>query len=89
MSWMLYIFVVEDDFEIGMLIKWYFIVNDFWVIVVLNGVEMDWLFVSDWFDLVIFDIMLFGEDGFSLCCWVCVISKLLIIIVLVKGEDID
>lgn len=84
-----HILVVEDDPEIGLLIKRHLIANDFRVTVAPNGMEMDRLLASDRFDLVILDIMLPGEDGLSLCRRVRATSKLPIIIVSAKGEDID
>lgn len=32
---------------------------------------LDWVW-EIWLDVVIFDVMMFGMDGFGVLCWLCV-----------------
>jgi two-component system OmpR family response regulator len=84
-----HILVVEDDSEIGLLIKRHLVANDFKVTLARNAVEMDRLLSSDRVDLILLDIMLPGEDGISICRRVRAGSSIPIIIVSAKNEDID
>lgn len=84
-----HILVVEDDSEIGLLIKRHLVANDFKVTLARNAPEMDRLLSRDRFDLVLLDIMLPGEDGISICRRLRAASKIPIMFVSAKGEDID
>ncbi|MBN9671628.1 response regulator [Roseibium aggregatum] len=83
------ILVVEDDPEIGLLIKRHLVSNDFKVTLVQDGVEMDRQLKSGRFDLVLLDLMLPGEDGISICRRLRASSPVPIIIVSAKNEDVD
>ncbi|WP_281927380.1 response regulator [Roseibium album] len=84
-----HILVVEDDAEIGLLMKRHLVSNDFKVTVARDGSEMDRLLASNRIDLVVLDIMLPGEDGVSICRRLRATSPVPIIIVSAKNEDID
>jgi len=84
-----HILVVEDDSEIGLLIKRHLIANDFKVTLARDGVEMDRLLASNRVDLILLDLMLPGEDGLSICRRLRASSSVPIIIVSAKNEDID
>jgi len=84
-----HILVVEDDSEIGLLIKRHLVSSDFKVTLARNGGEMDRFLASDRIDLVMLDIMLPGEDGISICRRLRANSPIPIIIVSAKNEDID
>jgi len=84
-----HILVVEDDSEIGLLIKRHLVANDFKVTLARDGAEMDRLLASNRVDLVLLDLMLPGEDGISICRRLRATSSIPIIIVSAKNEDID
>ncbi|ASP33760.1 response regulator [Labrenzia sp. VG12] len=84
-----HILVVEDDSEIGLLIKRHLVANDFKVTLARDGAEMDRLLASNRVDLILLDLMLPGEDGISICRRLRASSSVPIIIVSAKGEDID
>ncbi|MET1411579.1 response regulator [Roseibium sp. HPY-6] len=84
-----HILVVEDDPEIGMLIKRHLIANDFKVTLARDAPEMDRLLASNRVDLIVLDIMLPGEDGISICRRLRATGAMPIIIVSAKNEDID
>ena len=84
------ILVVEDDPEIGLLIKRHLVSNDFKVTLVQDGVEMDRQLKSGRFDLVLLDLMLPGEDGMSICERLRKEDNPIPIIMLTaKGDDAD
>ena len=84
-----HILVVEDDSEIGLLIKRHLVSNDFKVTLARDGLEMDRFLASSRVDLVLLDLMLPGEDGISICRRLRATSSVPIIIVSAKNEDID
>ncbi len=84
-----HILVVEDDSEIGLLIKRHLVSCDFKVTLARDGAEMDRLLASNRVDLVLLDLMLPGEDGISICRRLRATSSVPIIIVSAKNEDID
>ncbi|MHA7777480.1 response regulator [Roseibium sp. M-1] len=84
-----HILVVEDDSEIGLLIKRHLVASDFKVTLARSGAEMDRLLASNRVDLILLDLMLPGEDGISICRRLRASSAVPIIIVSAKNEDID
>ncbi|WP_298822174.1 response regulator transcription factor [uncultured Roseibium sp.] len=84
-----HILIVEDDSEIGLLIKRHFVANEFKVTLAQDGAEMDRLLASNRVDLILLDLMLPGEDGISICRRLRATSAVPIIIVSAKNEDID
>lgn len=61
------ILIVEDDPEIGDLVSRYLQIHSMKVSNVSDGMAMDRLLVSEKFDLIILDINLPEEDGYSIC----------------------
>lgn len=61
------ILIVEDDAQLRELISSYLEQNFFTVTALPDGQNLDVYMKSETFDLVILDINLPGEDGFSLC----------------------
>lgn len=84
-----HILVVEDDSEIGLLIKRHLVSSDFRVTLARDSDAMDRVLASDRIDLVLLDIMLPGEDGISICRRLRATSAVPIIIVSAKNEDVD
>lgn len=84
-----HIVVVEDDAEIGALIKRYLRSQNFQVSVAGDGAEMDALLAKARVDLIVLDLMLPGEDGLSICRRVRASSDVPIIILTARVEDID
>ncbi|MES0882430.1 response regulator [Roseibium sp. SCP14] len=84
-----HILIVEDDPEIGLLIKRHLIANEFKVTLARDAFEMDRQLARDRIDLIVLDIMLPGEDGISICRRLRASGNVPIIIVSAKGEDID
>ena len=84
-----HILVVEDDREISALITRFLRANDLRVSAAHSGNEMDRILENGRVDLVILDIMLPGEDGFSICRRLRKSSNLPIVMLTAKGDDID
>ena len=84
-----HILVVEDDFEIGLLIKRHLVANDFKVTLATDAVEMDRVLAASRVDLIVLDVMLPGEDGISICRRLRAIGNIPIIIVSAKRDEID
>lgn len=84
-----HILFVEDDREISALVARYLRDNDFRVSLAADGKEMQTIIEASRVDLVILDLMLPGEDGFTLCRRLRDQSGIPIIILTAKHEEID
>ena len=62
-----HLLIVDDDAEIRQLLREYFQANGYRVTLAADGKGMCALLKTAQPDLVILDVMLPGEDGFSLC----------------------
>lgn len=60
------VLIVEDDIDLGHLLKQYLQLNDFNAHQVFNGKEARLLLQSHQFDILIIDVMMPEEDGFQL-----------------------
>ena len=84
------IVVVEDDAEIRSLLKDYLQREGFRVDVAEGGAAFDRLMAQfEEPDLIVLDLMLPGEDGFSICRRVRANSQVPIIMLTARGEDVD
>jgi two-component system, OmpR family, response regulator len=84
------IFVVEDDAEIRALLSDYLQREGFRVAVADGGGAFDRLIVQRGEpDLVVLDLMMPGEDGISICRRLRATSRLPIIMLTARGDDID
>ncbi len=82
--------VVEDDGEIRALVADYLRKQGFKVDVADGGAALDrHLAVSDAPDLIVLDVMLPGEDGLSICRRLRAASRVPILMLTAKGDDID
>jgi two-component system, OmpR family, response regulator len=84
-----HILVVEDDEKISRLVARYLGANDCRVSIAGEGREMDRLLGASRIDLVVLDLMLPGEDGLSLCQRLRADSRVPIIMLTARSEDID
>lgn len=84
-----HILLVEDDREIATLVARFLRGHDCRVTPATNGREMDACLRGGRFDLVVLDLMLPGEDGFSICRRLRDAGSIPIIILTAKGEEID
>lgn len=84
-----HILLVEDDREIRTLVSRFLRANDMRVSTTADGREMDRALRDNRIDLVVLDIMLPGEDGLSICRRLRASSRLPVIMLTAKGEDID
>lgn len=84
-----HLLVVEDDEDIRTLLQKYLVDNGFRVTLAGNGTEMDMVLASEKVDLVILDVNLPGEDGFSICLRLRNVNKLPVVMVTSRGEDMD
>lgn len=84
------ILVIEDDPEIRALLRDYLARNDFRVETGDGGTALD-RFRQTFGDpdLIVLDVMLPGEDGLSICRRVRAASRVPIIMLTARGEDID
>ena len=83
------IVIVEDDREIGPLIRGLLERERFVAEWVRSGSEMDIALARQQTDLVVLDLMLPGEDGLSICRRLRAAGNLPIMMLTAKGEDLD
>jgi two-component system, OmpR family, response regulator len=83
------ILCVEDDAEIARMLTDVLRENGFEPSFVGSATEMDAALDQHGSDLVLLDIMLPGEDGFSICRRLRANSSIPIMMVTARGEDID
>lgn len=83
------ILIVEDDPDISGMLKDVLAENGFAVSPAVSAAEMDAVLGRDRIDLVLLDIMLPGEDGFSICRRLRATSTMPIIMVTARSEDVD
>ncbi len=84
-----HLLVVEDDHEIRGLIARSLRDNGWRVSLARDGREMDSVLAAGSIDLIVLDVMLPAEDGFSLCRRLRVSSTVPILMISAKGDDID
>lgn len=83
------ILVVEDEKEIGLLLKKYLESENYNVVLKEDGVQGLEAFKADVFDLVISDIMMPRMDGIGLCTSIRRLSNVPIIFLTAKDEETD
>ncbi|GLS90238.1 DNA-binding response regulator [Psychromonas marina] len=83
------ILVVDDDQDIRELLAQYFTKNSFDVITAEDGIEMDSQLSVHQPDLIILDIMLPGDDGFTLCQRIRQTSNVPIIMLTANSDEMD
>lgn len=83
------VLVVEDDPVIQRLLAEILGENGFSVTAAASAVEMDGALAREEIDLVVLDVMLPGEDGFSICGRLRAGSNLPILMLTALGQEID
>lgn len=83
------ILVVDDDEDIRNLLQEYFERNGFRVEAVADGQEMRQIWPAKPFDLIVLDIMLPGDDGFTLCKAIRSKSNVPIIMLTAGSDETD
>ncbi|MBE3100701.1 MAG: response regulator, partial [Firmicutes bacterium] len=83
------IMVVDDDYNIGQLIKLYLEKDGFHVETHLDGRQALKAFKDNPPNLVVLDLMLPGIDGWEICREIRKISEIPIIMLTAKGETFD
>lgn len=89
MSAQTHILVVDDDLEIGALLKEFLGMQGFMITTVGDGVAMRKAIEAGTIDLVILDLMLPGEDGLSLCRFLRDATRLPVIMLTAMGDETD
>jgi len=84
-----HILVVDDDLEIRDLLREYFEKNGYRVTVAADGRGLRAAFAVGQPDLVVLDLMLPGDDGFTLCRELRARSEVPIIMLTARGEETD
>jgi two-component system OmpR family response regulator len=84
-----HILIVEDDSEIAGMLVDLLRTNGYGASSAGSGVEMDVLLKRGDFDLILLDVMLPGEDGFSICRRLRSSSTMPILMLTAQREDID
>ncbi len=84
-----HLLVVDDDEDILSLLTGFFQRHGHAVSVASNGTEMFHALEGGRTDLVILDVMLRGEDGFSLCRRLRAVSSVPVIMLTAMGEHTD
>ncbi|RJX70013.1 DNA-binding response regulator [Vibrio sinensis] len=83
------ILVVDDDFEIRELLDEYLSNSGYQVTTVKDGVELKFALQHGYPDLILLDVMLPGEDGFSLCQTIRRDSNVPIIMLTAVSDDTE
>ncbi len=83
------ILLVEDDEEIKSLVSRYLTDNGFEVRLAESGKAMDRILASQQIDLIVLDINLPDEDGFSICLRLRNTGSLPVIMLTARGEHTD
>ncbi len=89
MSRMPQVLLVEDDAEISRMLSRFLVENGFRVLAAGDGKNADQTLQDNVVDVVVLDIMLPGEDGFSICRRLRAGSHLPIIMLTARGDEID
>jgi two-component system, OmpR family, response regulator len=89
MNFMPHILVVDDDEDILSLLTGFFRKHGHRVTVAANGTAMFQALEAQKIDLVILDVMLQGEDGFSLCRRLRTASKVPVIMLTAMADHTD
>jgi two-component system OmpR family response regulator len=84
-----HILLVDDDREIRALLSRYLAGQGFRTTAAADGHEMREAMAGHVIDLIVLDLMLPGEDGLTLCCWVRAQSNVPVIMLTARGEEID
>lgn len=83
------VLVVDDDQDIRELLAQYLTKNSFNVITAEDGIEMDKQLDIYQPDLIILDVMLPGDDGFTLCQRIRQTSNVPIIMLTANSDEMD
>ena len=83
------ILIIEDEESIAELERDYLELSDFTVVIENNGLTGEKRALEEDFDLILLDLMLPGEDGFTVCSHVRAKKNVPILMVTAKKEDID
>ena len=83
------VLVVDDDAELRSLLKSYLGEQGFSVTAVPDGAAMRRELDAGTFDLVILDLMLPGEDGLALCRELRTRSRMAILMLTARGDELD
>lgn len=83
------VLVVDDEEDILSLLSRIFVKHGYQVSVAANGPEMFAALDAQQIDLVVLDINLAGEDGFSLCSRLRATSKVPVIILTALADHVD
>jgi two-component system OmpR family response regulator len=84
-----HILLVEDDAEIARMLQQVLSENGFTACWVASAVDMEPVLARGKVDLVVLDVMLPGEDGFSICRRLRATSAMPIIVLTALGEDVN
>jgi two-component system OmpR family response regulator len=84
-----HLLVVDDDAELRNLLREYLGQAGFRVTAVADGRQMQRALDAARFDLVILDVMLHGEDGLSLCRRLRAGSRIPILMLTARGDEVD
>ncbi len=84
-----HLLVVDDDAELRKLLQAYLGSQGYEVAAVEDGAAMRSALAAGAFDLVILDLMLPGEDGLALCRELRARSRIPILMLTARGEELD
>ena len=84
-----HLLIVDDDREIRSLLSQYLERQGFRVTTVADAAQMRRVMPQSHFDLMVLDLMLPGEDGLSICRELRTHSRLPVIMLTARGEDVD
>lgn len=83
------VLIVEDDREIGPLVRDLLVREGYETRWVRSAPQMDQALIDQGADLVVLDVMLPGEDGLSICRRLRAASNVAILMLTAKADDLD
>lgn len=84
-----HILIIDDDCDIHRPLARYLSQNDYRVSVAESGREMDQILPKASIDLIVLDVMMPGEDGFSICKRLQASTRIPIILLTALKDDTD
>ena len=84
-----HILVIDDDRDIRRPLARYLAENGYRVSVAESGREMDRILPKDSIDLIVLDVMMPGEDGFSICRRLQASTRIPIVLLTALKDDTD
>lgn len=84
-----WVLVVDDDFDVFVLLECGLWLFGFEVVIVVDGVEVLCSVIENWLDVIVFDINMLVFDGVSVVMVLCVMDNDVLVCVLFVCSFVD